>query len=220
MVNLQQYYLEQYLVERAHGAARRRPALEAPASSACSRTTTACGSRSRRRRPLRAGGRLAGGGRRRAQPDAPHAGPGHRGPGLPGPLPDRRRGDEGRLPGRALVLVRPAVPPRPERAAAPRGRQRLAHRLPARLGRRPRGREAARARRAARRARCSAPASAQFELEWVSVYTFQCRRMAALPPWPRAVRRRRGAPGVAVRRARRQLGRPGRRQPGLEARRW
>jgi hypothetical protein len=31
--------------------------------------------------------------------------------GLPRPLPDRRRGDEGRLSGRALVLVRPAVPP-------------------------------------------------------------------------------------------------------------
>ena len=42
-------------------------------------------------------------------------------PVLPGPLPDRRRGDEGRLPDRALVLVRPAVPPRPERAAAQAG---------------------------------------------------------------------------------------------------
>ena len=75
-----------------------------------------------------------------------HAGPGDRGPHLHGPLPDRRRDHEGRLPGRALVLVRPAVPPQPERAAAQAERQRLAHRLPARLGRRPRGREEARER--------------------------------------------------------------------------
>ena len=56
-----------------------------------------------------------------------------------------------------------------------------------------------------------------FELEWVSVYTFQCRRMDALPPRPAALRRRRGAPGLALRRARRQLRHPGHRQPGLEA---
>ena len=42
---------------------------------------------------------------------------------------------------------------------------------------------------------------------------------AALPPRPRALRRRRRAPGVAVRRARRQQRHPGRRQPRLEARR-
>ena len=60
---------------------------------------------------------------------------------------------------------------------------------------------------------------AQFELEWASVYTFSCQRMDALSPWPRAVRRRRGARRVAVRRARRQLRRAGRREPGLEARR-
>ena len=41
----------------------------------------------------------------------------------------------------------------------------------------------------------------------------------ALPPRPRAVRGRLGARRVAVRRARRELGRAGRRQPGLEARR-
>ena len=40
--------------------------------------------------------------------------------------------------GRALVLVRPAVPPQPERAAAHAARRRLAHRFPARLGRRSR----------------------------------------------------------------------------------
>ena len=41
---------------------------------------------------------------------------------------------------------------------------------------------------------------------------------AHVSPWPRAVRRRRGASRLAVRRARRQQRRPGRRQPGLEAR--
>ena len=65
-------------------------------------------------------------------------------------------------------------------------------------------------------ARCSAT-DAEFELEWASVYTFACLRMAALPARPRAVRRRFGARRVALRRARRQLGRAGRRQPRLEA---
>ncbi len=50
---------------------------------------------------------------------------------------------QARVPGRALVLVRPAVPPQPVRAAAPPARRRVAHRLPARLGRRPGGRAAA-----------------------------------------------------------------------------
>ena len=40
---------------------------------------------------------------------------------------------------------------------------------------------------------------------------------AAVPPRPRALRRRRRAPGLALRRARRQLGHPGHRQPVLEA---
>jgi 3-(3-hydroxy-phenyl)propionate hydroxylase len=57
----------------------------------------------------------------------------------------------------------------------------------------------------------------EFELEWVSVYTFQCRRMGQVQPRPRAVRRRCGAPGLALRRARRQLRHAGCRQPGLEA---
>ena len=48
---------------------------------------------------------------------APHsfiraiARPALRGQGVPRPLPDRRRGDEGGFPERALVLVRPALPP-------------------------------------------------------------------------------------------------------------
>ena len=49
-----------------------------------------------------------------------------------------------------------------------------------------------------------------FELEWVSVYTFQCRRMANFRHG------RRGAPGLALRRARRQFRRSGYRQPAVE----
>jgi 3-(3-hydroxy-phenyl)propionate hydroxylase len=82
--------------------------------------------------------------------------------------PFRRRG-------RALVLVRPALPPRAKRAAAPRGRQRLAHRLPARLGRRPRAEKLPE--RVSPRIARHAGRRREFELEWVSVYTFQCRRM-------------------------------------------
>ena len=64
--------------------------------------------------------------------------------------------DGRRLPGRALVLVRPAVPSEPERAAAQAARRRLAHRLPARLGRRPRGGEASPRTSCRACARCSA----------------------------------------------------------------
>jgi 2-polyprenyl-6-methoxyphenol hydroxylase-like FAD-dependent oxidoreductase len=56
-----------------------------------------------------------------------------------------------------------------------------------------------------------------FDLEWVSIYTFQCRRMKDFRAGRRAVRGRRGAPGVAVRRARRELGLPGHRRTDLEA---
>jgi 3-(3-hydroxy-phenyl)propionate hydroxylase len=96
MVNLQQYYLEEYLVARV--------ARAAPASTCAGRTrsravTPGARRRCRCRPPEGAtrSGRLADRRRRRAQPDPPHAGAGHRRQGLPGPLPDRRRGDEGRL---------------------------------------------------------------------------------------------------------------------------
>ena len=65
----------------------------------------------------------------------------------------------------------------------------------------------------------SAMKDAQFELEWASVYSFSCERMArfrhgrVLFAGDAAHRR------VAVRRARRQLRRAGRREPGVEARR-
>ena len=64
----------------------------------------------------------------------------------------------------------------PVGAAAPAARRRLAHRLPARLGRRSRrGDDSPSASSRACR-RCSAT-KRRFELEWVSVYTFSCLRM-------------------------------------------
>ena len=98
------------------------------------------------------------------------------GPGVPRPLPDRRHPHEVGFPDRALVLVRPAVPSEPVGAAAPAGRRRLAHRFPARLGRRSGRGEASRSASCRACARCSAR-TRDFEIEWASVYTFQCRRM-------------------------------------------
>ena len=64
---------------------------------------------------------------------------------------------QARVSDRALVLVRPAVPSQPVGAPAPSGRRRLAHRLPARLGRRSRSRAAARARHSPHPVQCSGP---------------------------------------------------------------
>ena len=58
-----------------------------------------------------------------------------------------------------------------------------------------------------------------FELEWVSIYRFNCRRLAAFRAWPGDFRGRQRASGLAVRRARRQFRRAGRREHCLEARR-
>lgn len=49
------------------------------------------------------------------------AGPAPAGTGIPRPVPDRGRADAVAIPGRAVVLVRPVVPPQPIRAAAPPG---------------------------------------------------------------------------------------------------
>ncbi len=75
----------------------------------------------------------------------------------------------------------PPFHPQPERAAAPAARRRLAHRLPARLGRRSRARRRSprsiipRVQGAARAA--SALRTPSSTLEWASVYTFACLRM-------------------------------------------
>ncbi len=81
-----------------------------------------------------------------------------------------------RLPDRALVLVRPAIQPRAVGAAAQAARRHLAHRLPAWLGHRP-PRPRWTPSGSSARLREMLGDDAPFELEWVSIYTFQCRRM-------------------------------------------
>ena len=196
-VNLQQYYLEECLVERVARAAGGRAPLAATRSSSVTPDDDGVGAARRDAgRRLLARLRLAHRRRRRAEPGAHAARARIRRPGVPRPLPHRRHPHALGFSDRALVLVRPAVPSEPVGAAAPAGRRRLAHRLPARLGRRPRGGEASRSASCRACARCSGP-KAEFDIEWASVYTFQCRRMQQLPPRPRAVRRRRRAPRVA-----------------------
>jgi 2-polyprenyl-6-methoxyphenol hydroxylase-like FAD-dependent oxidoreductase len=59
---------------------------------------------------------------------------------------------------------------------------------------------------------------APWEPLWISIYNAKCLTLAQLPPRPRAVCRRRRAPGADLWRARPQFGPGRRRQPGLEAR--
>ena len=58
---------------------------------------------------------------------------------------------------------------------------------------------------------------ATFEIEWASVYTFQCRRLRSFRHGRTLFVGRCRASGLAVRRARREQRHPGRRQPRLEA---
>jgi 3-(3-hydroxy-phenyl)propionate hydroxylase len=190
-INLQQYWLEEYLVERAtslsavdvrweskavgvlpqtDGVSVRVATPDGEYALACDWLIVADGSRS-------ACGRCwAGMGR----------------PGLSRPLPHRRHPHESDF-RRALVLVRPAVPPEPVGAAAPPGRRRVAHRFPAGLGRRSRR---GRSRSASCRACAPCWEDAEFEIEWASVYTFQCRRMQLPPRLPGSIspRRQRSRP--------------------------
>ena len=127
------------------------------------------------RRRVCAGGRLADRRRRRAQPDPPHAGPGHRGQGVPGPLPDRRRGDEGRLPAERWFWFDP--PFHPARACCCIGEADNVWRIDFQLGWDADPEEEKKPERVIPRIRAMLGPDREFELEWVSVYTFQCRRM-------------------------------------------
>ncbi len=150
-VNLQQYYVESFLVDRlsalpaaeirwlnkvvgvtprADGASLRIDTPGGDYTLTCDWLIVADGAKSPVRTLLRPRGR---------------------GPGVPRSLPDRRHPDEVGLSAGAAVLVRPAVPPEPVGAAAPAGGRRLARGLPAGLGRRPGGGEEARAHPAAAR---------------------------------------------------------------------
>ena len=198
----------------ARGARPRRALEEQGGRRRRARRRRACRHRDAGR-PLCDRGGVRDRGRRRAQRAARPDGARVERAGLPRPFPDRRRAHEGRVSHRALVLVRSAVPSGAVGAAAPAGRRRLAHRLPARLGRRPGGREEAGAcdpahpRNARRRPAVRAGVGQRLHVPVPAP--------RPLRPRSRAVCRRRGASGIAVRRARRQLRLPGRRQPLLEA---
>ena len=139
-------YFEEFLVERAARASRARPALEEQGRSASRRSADArrrCDVDNARRR-LRVDVRLAD--RRataRAARCATCSGLECEGQVFRDRFLIADIHMTSRFPDRALVLVRPAVPSEPVGAAAPPGRRRLAHRLPARLGRRSRRREKA-----------------------------------------------------------------------------
>ncbi len=120
------------------------------------------------------------------------------------------------LAGRALDLDRRAVQRGARRLAAPDGRRSLAPRLPDGRARRPGVDQQARGRRraAARAARPRRRVRVRLDRP-VPVPRPPARQ---LPRRPNDLRRRRGARRLPVRRARRQQRHPGRRQPRLEAR--
>ena len=216
-INLQQYWVEQFLVERAARIAAGRDSLaeqgrrrssSRPIASRCASTTPD--------------------GEYRVHADWLIVADGARSP-IRGMLGLESEGQVFRdrfliadihmtsdFPAERWFWFDPPFHPQPVGAAASAGRQRLARRLPAGLGRRPgggketgehpaatagdAGREGAVRDRVGERLHLPVPADAQ------------------VPARSRAVRRRCGAPGVAVRRARREQRHPGRRQPGVEAR--
>ena len=217
-INLQQYYVEQSLIERAR---------ELPAST-CAGSTAASASRPT---PDRARARRS---RRRTAPirstrdwliacDGARSpvrdlhGPAVLRPRVRGPVPDRRYRDAGRLPDRALVLVRPAVPP----PASPRcctSSPTISGASTCSWARTP------------TRSRSTSPSGSSPRLEAMlgkdrAVRARMDQRLhfplpaaRALRAWPRDLCRRRRASGLAVRRARRQWRRTGCGQSGLEAR--
>ena len=214
-VNLQQYYVEGYL-------ARSRAACCRISRSAGS--TTSSGSR---RMPIgvtltlqtpdgqyHAALRLPGRRRRRPQRDPQGARARKPRPDLPRPVPDRRRAHDRPVPRRTLVLVRPALPPGQSVLLHRQPDEDLAHRLPARLGRRPGGRAPAGA---------GHPPDPSPARHGRRIRTRMGQRLYLLllahggvPRRPRAVRRRLRARRLPVRRARRQFRRAGRGQPGVE----
>ena len=211
-VNLQQYYFE----AAPGGACARRCRVSRSAGGTRSwpwRRATTCArvSVDTEDGRVRAHVRLARGVRRRAQPRAPHARPRLRGTGLSRSLPHRRHPHGVRLSRRAALLVQSAVPSGTLGAAASPARRHVARRLPARVGRRSRGREATRAHRAAP-ARDAGRRRAVHARVGERVHV-PVPAHAEVPSRPPALRGRCGAPREPVRRARRQQRRAGCRQP-------
>ena len=153
--------------------------------------------------------------RRRQILVAPDGGRGIRRAGVRGPVPDRRRQDDGGVSDRALVLVRSAVPCRPFRAAAQAARRHLADRPAAQSLCRSHGRKTAGERAAAHRPHAGAR-QVRFRMDLALQVPVPADEQ--IHPRPRHLCRRCRAPGFAVWRARRQFGARGRREFGVEAR--
>ncbi len=213
-INLQQYYLEKALVDRALGLKaidlrwmNRVVGLERRADHVRLTVATPDGPYA-----IEADWVVAADGAKSTMPRADGAR--LRGSDLRGQVSHRRRAHGGGFPHRAAVLVRSAVPFRPVGPHAPPARQCVAHRPAARPRRRCRGGAEARAGGAAAqedagRSRVCARMGLALPL--------QLPAACALRPRPRRLRRRCRPPSLAVRRARRQFRHPGRREPRLEA---
>ena len=152
---------------------------------------------------------------RRQQPHPRGDGPGGQPVAQHRPLVHHRRPLQDAVPDRALDLGRRAVQRGPRRLAAPDGRRRLAARLPDGRGLRPGDDQPARGRRRA----AARPARPRRRVRVRLDRPLPVPRPPArdLPRRPHPLHRRRGARGLAVRRARRQQRHPGRGQPRLEA---
>ena len=151
-INLQQFYAEAYLVERAAQLPEidlrwrnKVSALEQRNDHVVLTIETPDG-------PYRLAARYVVCLRRRALVVAAHGRCGFHRAGVRGPVPDRRRQDDGGISDRALVLVRSAVPCRALGAAASPARRYLADRSATQPGRGSGGRKTARERAAADRA--------------------------------------------------------------------
>ncbi len=168
-------HLEEYLIDACAKRGAHRPALEAQGGGpqAGRRSRHVDGRDPGRRIPDRSrlGHRLRWGQLGRPQDRRRRV----RRPGLSRSLPHRRRGDESGIPGRALVLVR---------SAFHRNQSALLHRqaddvwrIDFQLGRDADPDEEKKPENVIPRLRAMLGEEREFELEWVSVYQFACRRI-------------------------------------------
>ncbi len=155
-INLQQFYAEAYLVDRVGELPaidlrwrNKVTALEPRNDHVALTIETPDG-------PYRLSAQYRHRLRRRPILAAADGGRGIRRAGVRGPVPDRRRQDDGGVSDRALVLVRSAIPCRTLRAAAQAARRHLADRPAAQSLCRSHGRKAAGERAAAHRAHARA----------------------------------------------------------------
>ena len=176
-INLQQYYLEQFLVERAAELDADRHALAQQGRPASSRRNDGATLTHRDAgRPLSARRRLGDRRRRRALDAAAARSASLRGRGVRGPLPDRRR-EDGR---RAFRPSAGSGSTRRSTTAARRSctsSRTTSGASTCSSARTPIASEEQQPERVVPRLRQMLGARPTFALEWVSVYTFQCRRL-------------------------------------------